>query len=222
MGADESPSRFRTVIFDCDSTLCAIEGIEELSHAHREEIARLTTEAMNGTLPLQEVYGRRLELIRPTTADLARIGALYIERLVAGAAETIDTLRAWGVDVHVLSGGLAPAVRTVARHLGIPDDHVAAVEIDFAPDGSYRGFSGDSLLARSHGKRHWVEAQGDRLAHPILLIGDGMTDLEARPAIEAFAAFTGVVARPEVVRRADVVIAGPSLTALLPYVRREV
>ena len=42
-------------------------------------------------------------------------------------------------------------------------------------------------------------------------------DLEARPAVDAFAAFTGVVARKEIVRRADVVIVGPSLTALLPY-----
>jgi phosphoserine phosphatase len=48
-------------------------------------------------------------------------------------------------------------------------------------------------------------------------VGDGATDLEARPALDAFAAFTGVVAREEVARAADVVLAGPSLTALLAY-----
>lgn len=217
---DAAPApRFRTAIFDCDSTLSAIEGIEELARDHRDEVARLTQEAMAGRIRLEEVYAARLALIRPSAADLERIGALYIARLVPGALETVQALRTLGVEVRILSGGLAPAVRAVAAHLGIPDRDVAAVEVHFAPDGSYAGFDAASPLARSHGKRDWIRAHADRLPPPVLLIGDGMTDLEARPAIAAFAAFTGVVARPEVVRHADVVIPGPSLTGLLPYVR---
>lgn len=220
MTADHPRTPFQTVIFDCDSTLSAIEGIEELARTHRTEVARLTELAMNGLLPLEEVYGRRLELIRPGEADLRRVGELYVERMVPGAVETVRTLRAEAITVRVLSGGLAPAVRILTRHLGIPDADVAAVEVYFAPDGSYAGFETGSPLARSGGKRQWVEAQGDRLPRPVLLVGDGATDLEARPAVAAFAAFTGVVARPEVIRQADLVLAGPSLTELLPYVRR--
>jgi hypothetical protein len=52
------------------------------------------------------------------------------------------------------------------------------------------------------------------------MVGDGATDMETRPVVAAFAAYTGVIARPDVVRQADVVIAGPSLTDLLPYVKR--
>ena len=209
--------RFRTIIFDCDSTLSAIEGIEELAHAHREEITRLTALAMNGEVPLEEVYGRRLELIRPTRADVERIGAGYIDALVPGAAQTVSRLQQAGAVVQVLSGGLGPAVRILTRHLGIADERVAAVEVDFRPSGEYAGFDVASPLARSGGKRHWIESAGVHLPRPMLLVGDGATDLEARPAIDAFAAFTGVVSREEVVRRADVVIVGPSLTALLPY-----
>jgi phosphoserine phosphatase len=51
----------------------------------------------------------------------------------------------------------------------------------------------------------------------MLLVGDGATDLEARPALDAFAAFTGVVCRETVVAGADFVLRGPSLTELLPY-----
>jgi phosphoserine phosphatase len=209
--------RFRTVIFDCDSTLSTIEGIEELAHAHREEVARLTALAMNGEIPLEEVYGRRLELIRPTRADVERVGAGYIDSLVPGAAETIRRLQQAGAVVQVLSGGLGPAVRILTRHLGIADERVAAVEVDFHPSGEYAGFDVASPLARSGGKRHWIESAGVHLPRPRLLVGDGATDLEARAATDAFAAFTGVVSREEVARGADVVVVGPSLTALLPY-----
>ena len=211
--------RFGTVIFDCDSTLSAIEGIEELAREHRDEIARLTASAMAGEVPLEEVYGRRLELIRPTRAAIEAVGRLYIERLVPGAIETVETLRAAGVAIQILSGGLAPAVRVMARRLGVSDQQVAAVELEFSPSGEYAGFDTTSLLARAGGKRHWIETLGRDLPRPLLLVGDGATDLEARPAVDAFAVFTGVVARPDVVRHADVVIPGPSLTQLLPYCR---
>ncbi len=213
---------FQTVIFDCDSTLTAVEGIDELARGHRPEIERLTHMAMSGELRLEQVYARRLDLIRPTAAEVARVGALYIERVVPGAEETVRILRQERVKVRVLSGGLAPAVRVLARHLGIPDADVAAVEVYFGPDGSYAGFDMTTPLARSGGKREWIAAQGDKLQPPVLLVGDGATDLEARSVVSAFAAFTGVIARPDIVRQADVVIAGPSLTELIPYVARGV
>lgn len=222
MTSDAPRTAFQTVIFDCDSTLTAIEGIDELARGHRAEIERLTHQAMSGALRLEEVYARRLELIRPTAAEVARVGALYIERMVPGARETVVALRQAGIHVRVLSGGLAPAVRVIARHLDIADADVAAVEIYFDADGSYAGFDSTTPLARSGGKREWVVGQGHRLAPPVLMVGDGATDLETRPVVAAFAAYTGVIARPDVVRHADVVIAGPSLTDLLPYVNRGV
>ncbi len=208
-------SGFRTVIFDCDSTLSAIEGIEELAREHRDEIAHLTDLAMRGAVPLEEVYGRRLDLIRPTRADVARIGELYISRMVPGAAETVAALAARGVVLQVLSGGLLPAVAHLSRHLGIAPDRVAAVDLQFGADGAYTGFDTASPLARAGGKRTWVEAHLARLPRPILLVGDGATDLEARPAVDAFAAFAGVVRRQDVVAGADVVLDGPSLTGVL-------
>jgi phosphoserine phosphatase len=209
--------RFRTVIFDCDSTLSAVEGIDLLAREHREEIARLTEQAMNGLVPLEEVYGRRLERIRPTREEIETVGREYIRAAVPGVYETTRRLREAGAVVQVLSGGLAPAVRVLTRELGLGDGQVAAVEIRFTPEGEYAGFDAASPLVRTGGKRVWIETSGAALPRPILLVGDGATDLEARPAVSAFAAFTGVVARPEVVRQADAVIAGPSLTAILPY-----
>ena len=48
------------------------------------------------------------------------------------------------------------------------------------------------------------------------MVGDGVTDLEAREGGAAVIGFGGVVARPKVVAGADVFIHGPALTAVLP------
>ena len=205
----------RTVIFDCDSTLSAVEGIDELAVGHREEVVRLTTLAMAGAIPLEQVYARRLDLIRPSRAELERVGALYIAHLVPDAGRVIRELQVAGVVVRVLSGGLAPAVRRVAAHLGIGAAEVAAVEVYFSGAGAYTGFDTASPLARSGGKREWIAAHVAELPRPIMLVGDGITDLEARPVIDRFIAFAGVVSRPEVIRQADAVILGRSLLPVL-------
>jgi phosphoserine phosphatase len=212
------PPRFRTVIFDCDSTLSRIEGIEELARDHRAEVTELTGLAMAGAMPLEQVYGRRLELVRPSRVDLERVGALYVTEVVSGAAEVVRALHSAGVVVQVLSGGLTLPVVMLARHLGIPDDRVAAVDVRFDVEGRYAGFDAESPLARSGGKRLWLERHAARLPSARLLVGDGATDLEARPAVDCFAAFAGVVHRPEVVRLADVVIRGSSLDPVLDLV----
>src|SRR5690606_23891673 len=62
------PDGFRSIVFDCDSTLVSVEGIDELAGAHKEAVQALTDAAMEGSVPLDEVYGRRLEIIRPTRA----------------------------------------------------------------------------------------------------------------------------------------------------------
>jgi phosphoserine phosphatase len=207
------PDGFRSVIFDCDSTLADIEGIDELAGSRLEEIQALTASAMEGLIPLEEVYGRRLEIIRPTRERVDAIGELYVERLVPDARETIAALTWLGKDVRVISGGLLPPVLAAASALGIAKASVAAVGIDFAADGSYAGFDATSPLARSGGKleviRRW------RLDGPALMVGDGATDLEASQGVDAFAAYMGVAFRPAIAAKADVVLRAPSLATVL-------
>jgi phosphoserine phosphatase len=210
---------YRTVLFDCDSTLSALEGIEELASAHRREVETLTDAAMRGEVPLEEVYGRRLDLIRPERANVEGLSPQYIEGLVDDAAGTVAGLLAAGVDVRIVSGGLLPAILGLARHLGIPDHAVSAVPVHFNSDGSYAGYDASSPPARSGGKaevvRAWKAASAP-IPSPILLVGDGATDLEAKPEVDLFVAYAGVIARPEVVAGAPVVVRSRSLAPLLP------
>lgn len=208
-------ARFNTVIFDCDSTLSTVEGIEELARDHRAEIERLTEEAMRGAVPLERVYGRRLALVRPPRARVLALGQRYIETLVPDAKETVAGLLAAGVHVRVISAGLKPAVLAVARELGIGDSAVDAVDVYFDEAGNYSGFDETSPLAASGGKLQVIEQLSGEIPQPIMLVGDGATDLEARPAVSTFVAFAGVAFRASVVGAADFVISERTLAPII-------
>ena len=51
--------RYRIVFFDVDSTLVTVEGIDVLARGN-PEIARLTAAAMNGEIPLEQVYEQQI------------------------------------------------------------------------------------------------------------------------------------------------------------------
>ena len=97
--------------------------------------------------------------------------------------------------------------------LGLSPDAVAAVGIEFDADGEYAGFEHASPLARSGGKEAVIRAWA--LPRPALLVGDGATDLEARPAVDAFAAYMGVAFRLPVAAAADFVLRQETLAAVL-------
>ncbi len=207
---------FGDVFFDCDSTLSAIEGINELA-GNRADVRALTADAMAGRRPLESVYALRLEMIRPSLADLARVAGLYIERLVTDAADVVAALHALGKVVHIVSGGLRLAIEPLAHLLGVPPARLHAVGLFFDAAGGYRSFERDCPLAHAGGKVQVITA----LRRPgvrAVLIGDGATDLEAAPAVDLFVGFGGVIAQPLVREHAGAWIAAPSLAPLLPLI----
>lgn len=212
---------FAAVYFDCDSTLSAIEGVDELLQfadpALRREIAELTEQAMNGTLPLAEVYETRLQKLAPRREQLDEIGEHYVRSLVPDAAATVRALQHLGKHVGVVSGGLLLPVQHVARHLGIPAENVHAVPLLFDEDGGYVDFDRRSPLWRNGGKVPVV--QGAPAAHtPMAFVGDGITDLETKDHVGRFVGFGGVAARDAVRAGAEHYADGPSLASVLPFV----
>lgn len=201
-------TRFRAVVLDADNTLAGIEGVDLLAAlrgpALAAEVAALTDRAMRGDVPLEEVYGRRLALIRPTAAEVSRLAERYIATAAPGARDAVARLRQEGVDVHVVSGGVRQALLPFAAWLGLAPERVHAVTLNFDAAGEYAGFDAGSPLTRADGKPALVAALA--LPPPVLAVGDGMTDLAIRGAGATFAAFTGFTHRAPVVAAADHVI----------------
>lgn len=210
--------RYDAVCFDFDSTLSRLEGIDELARRCGAEVqvARLTAAAMDGSLPLEAVYGTRLDLVRPGREDVAWLGEHYLREMVPGVEATFEALRLAGVAVYIVSGGIRDAILPFAEICGLPQENVHAVEIWFNADGSYEGFDRTSPLTRADGKAIVCGTLARR--HPALaLIGDGVTDLAARRSGACVIGFGGVVAREAVRSGADHYATGPSLTDVLDY-----
>ena len=195
--------KFRFVFFDVDSTLVTIEGIDVLG-AGNAEIARLTERAMNGEIALEEVYAKRLEIIRPNRAAVEKLAEQYIASLVRGAAEAIAELRGCGVQIHLVTAGIAQAIHPLASHLGVPERAVHAVPLRFNDAGEYEDFDRRSFLTRSGGKELVVRDVRARTHGKAAFIGDGASDLEAKPAVDLFIGFGGVHVRPKVKENAAV------------------
>ncbi|MCU1244297.1 MAG: haloacid dehalogenase [Acidobacteria bacterium] len=195
-------AKFRFVFFDVDSTLVTIEGIDILA-AGNPEIVRLTDAAMGGEMTLEEVYARRLEMIRPTRSAVEALGGRYIAALLPGVVETFDALREVGVQIHLVTAGIAQAIAPLAAHLRVPPRAVHAVVLRFGEGGEYEDFDRRSLPAKSGGKELVVRAIRARSHGRAALVGDGVSDLEAKPAVDLFIGFGGVQVRERVRAGAD-------------------
>ena len=154
--------RFASVVLDVDSTLTAIEGIEWSAARRSPDIQRrvneMTHRAMEGTAPLESVYGERLALVRPRRDDVAALAGAYQQGVSPGAAEAIAALRAHGVEIAVVSGGLREAVVPFAAALGVGEANVHAVSVHFTRPVTTR--------ASTRG-RHWR----DGVASPLWYFG---------------------------------------------------
>ena len=208
-------------MLDVDSTLAAIEGIDWLAglrgEAVRRQVAEATDRVMRGEARVGDVYTDRLMLIAPTRSEIAALADEYVARVQPGARECLAKLTNAGVRIILVTAALTEAVRPLAEYVGVPLDQVNAVPVFFEQDGQFAGFA-DSPLTRNGGKAAIVRSLG--LQHPIVGVGDGITDLELRildpPAVDAFVAYAGVVEREPIVRAADYVVR--SFKDLLPIV----
>ena len=191
---------FASVVLDVDSTVSALEGIDWLAEQRDAEVAAtvaaLTADAMESRVPIDEVYDRRLSIIRPTRRELSALADAYIAAAMPDVRDAVMMWRAAGVRVVLVSGGLRDALLPLAAWLGVAVSDVHAVEVEYTND-VVTGVRNGSPLARHGGKPTVVESLG--LARAILALGDGATDAELAPFVDRFMAFTGVVRRETVV-----------------------
>ena len=196
---------FASVVLDVDSTVSGVEGIEWLASKRgadvAHEVARLTQQATDGEIALESVYARRLQMIEPNEAEVGELARFYERRLAPRAAEVISEMRENGIRIVLVSGGIRQAILPLGLRLGFTPAEVIAVRLAFDERGKYVGFDDVSPLTTSSGKAMVVQRL--YLPRPVLAVGDGITDLAARPSADAFAAFTGFAYRPAVVRGAD-------------------
>lgn len=196
----------QAVCFDVDSTVSPDEGIDVLA-AHAgvgEQVAALTRSAMGGSVLFQDALRARLELIRPSRQLVAACLAAHPPRLTPGIQRLVRLLTGMGKDVYLVSGGFRLMIEPLAAMLELPDGRVFANTLLFHEDGTYAGFDENEPTSRSGGKGVVIaRLKKTHGYHPLIMIGDGATDLEARPPADGFICYGGVVSRKNVSDKAD-------------------
>ncbi|MHB1222623.1 MAG: HAD-IB family phosphatase [Gemmatimonadaceae bacterium] len=200
---------FRSILFDFDSTLSSLEGVEWIAARRGPEIAAAiaaeVAAAMDGTVDLEEVYAARMNRLRPSAQELSALAGAYRASIAPGAADTVRRLRNADVALRIVSGGFREAILPAAADLDFSPSDVHAVSVQVAHDGSYMAYDALSPLVTQLGKATVIATLD--LPRPSLMVGDGATDAAARSAVDAFAAYTGFARRDAVTGIADHVVA---------------
>lgn len=194
------------VCFDVDSTVIQDEGIDVLADFKGKgaAVAALTAKAMGGQVLFQDALQERLHLIQPSKTDIDACLAAHPPRLTPGIPELMATLQAKGVHVYLVSGGFRQMINPVAQTLRIPLHRVFANNLQFNADGSYQGFDAAELTSRDGGKPAVIKRlKAEHGYGTVLMVGDGATDMQAKPPADAFIGFGGVVVREKVKAGAD-------------------
>jgi len=95
-------------------------------------------------------------------------------------------------------------IEPVAEQLNIPFHRIYANRLLFNANGDFAGFDLTEPTSRDGGKPAVVKSLIDAHGYkPIVMVGDGATDLQARPPADAFIGYGGVVVREKVQKEAD-------------------
>lgn len=205
------------IFFDCDGTLTAIEGVNQLASLNGvlAPVAVLTEQAMGCSGINLDLYEQRLNLIAPTENQLALLGEMYLANMLMHAAAVITIFKRLNKAVYLVSAGLMPAVAYIGDALHIPHEDIFAVDIKFDEQGRYKYFDRHSPLVHNEGKRAIIKQFAEQ--HPrSMLVGDGLNDVSAADLVTRFIGFGGVFFRDNIRAMSDFYIYSKALSPLLP------
>lgn len=194
---------FDAIAFDCDGTLSAIEGITELAGMNdcQDTVRDLTETAMSGSGITPELFSQRLQLAKPNSKQLAKLGEIYYNNRTANIEMLIAQLQQDGKKIFILSAGLTPSVCDFARRLNIPTENVFAVGISFNENGEYLAFDHASPLIHNNGKAEIIKQLASDIK--IIYVGDGANDLAVKPHVQHFIGFGAHFPRKNIKQASD-------------------
>lgn len=206
--------RKRLLIADMDSTMIAVECLDEIADliGVKEQVATITEQAMRGDLDFEEALKERVALLKGL--DHAALLDVYKERVrfTPGADVLIATLKAHGVFTALVSGGFTFFTDRVAQDLGF--DWSQANALEAGADGKLTGTVRPPILgreAKAQALRALCDIQGLE-PRDAMALGDGANDLAM---IDAAGLGIAYRAKPVVAEQADARIDHADLTGVL-------
>ncbi|MEM7500175.1 MAG: phosphoserine phosphatase SerB [Pseudomonadota bacterium] len=205
--------RKRLLIADMDSTIIAVECIDELADLAGvgAEVAGITERAMAGELDFEDALTERVALLKG--AETALLERVFAERIALnpGAGMLVRTMAAHGAHTMLVSGGFTFFTERVAARAGFAEHRANTLEIEGA---LLTGRVVPPILGRAAKQAALEEALAarDLGAAAALAVGDGANDLAMVESAGLGVAFR---AKPALANAADARIVHAGLEALL-------
>ncbi len=172
-------SDFKLVAMDMDSTLLAIESIDEIADMHniKPQVAAITQQTMRGEISFEESLTRRTALLQGLHQDALQ--KVYDERvkLSLGAEKMLHQAKQAGLKTMVISGGFTFFTERIKKQLGL--DYAAANVLEIE-NNQLTGKVLGKIIGRE-GKAEVLNRVRDELGikrEQIIAIGDGANDLD--------------------------------------------
>ena len=211
----------QAVCFDVDCTVTNGDALDDLGEflGVGDKVRDLTNAAMDGNMDLDEALQKRLDIMEPTVEKLVAYAKSNPAegRLVPGIRRLIEELHARNVEVFLISGGFRELVLPVADAINIKRENIFANRFVYMADDEIaengypvvrvRGFDPKEPTSREGGKPEAIRRI--RAMNPfntVVMVGDGITDLEAvqeTGGADLFVGYGGVKERALVKENAD-------------------
>ncbi|MFZ2540986.1 MAG: phosphoserine phosphatase SerB [Gallionella sp.] len=170
---------FGLVVMDMDSTLIAIECIDEIADMQglKLQVASITQAAMRGEIEFAESLRLRVALL--TGLDEHALQRVYDERLrlSPGAESMLEALKVYGIKTLLVSGGFEFFTERLKARLGL--DYTRANTLDIV-NGKITGNVRGNIIDAQSKADLLVKIREELNLKPeqVIAMGDGANDLK--------------------------------------------
>ena len=204
----------RLLALDMDSTLIRTEVVDELAEyaGVREEVARITEEAMQGSIDFRESLRQRVELLQGLSVEVLDEVSRQLS-ITDGAKRLIQNLKTLGYKVAIISGGFTFFGKRLQEDLGI--DYLYANDLEIENGRLTGRIKGEIIDGEKKAEllSSLAEQEGISLEQ-VIAVGDGANDLPMLNLVGLGIAFRP---KPIVRRGAKQAISNVGLDAILYF-----
>tara|TARA_Y100000589_G_scaffold90646_1_gene85229 strand:+ start:601 stop:1266 length:666 start_codon:yes stop_codon:yes gene_type:complete len=207
----------RKFVFDFDSTLTSVEGLDvlaEISLRNNPEkdqvinkIQEITDLGIDGDISFSDSLRSRISLLNANKSQLSELIDLLKTKLSQSVAENKDFFTKYRDCIYIISCGFKEFIEPVVAELNIDPERIFANTFEFDKDGLIIGFDENNPLSQHDGKVSCLKSSG--IEGEIQIIGDGYSDyvMKKEGVADKFFAYTENVSRKKATDHADYVVA---------------